>query len=109
MRNRVLFLALISVQLSLCIPACAQNDKTISDCYVIEIGAISDQNRARPAYREEFTKEIYQVPEGITIKELILSLPGIKRNIFGRLVTNKEKKTVRCIWEAVGVCPQLKR
>ena len=97
MRNRVLLLALISVQMSLCVPACAQKDKTISDCYVIEIGAKSDQNRARPAYREEFTKKTYQVPEGITVKELILSLPGIKRNILGRLVTNKEKKTVRCI------------
>jgi hypothetical protein len=74
-----------------------KKDKTISDCYVIEIGTISDQNRARPAYREEFTKKTYQVPEGITIKELILSLPGIKRNILGRLAAKKSKKTIRCI------------
>ena len=74
-----------------------KKDKTISDCYVIEIGAISDQNRARPAYREEFTKKTYQVPEGITVKELILSLPGIKTNILGRLVAKKSKKTIRCI------------
>lgn len=74
-----------------------KKDKTISDCYVIEIGAISDQNRARPAYREEFTKKTYQVPEGITVKELILSLPGIKRNILGRLAAKKSKKTIRCI------------
>jgi len=74
-----------------------KKDKTISECYVIEIGAISDQNRARPAYREEFTKKTYQVPEGITVKELILSLPGIKRNILGRFVAKKSKKTVRGI------------
>ena len=74
-----------------------KKDKTISECYVIEIGTISDQNRARPAYREEFTKKTYQVPEGITVKELILSLPGIKRNILGRLAANKSKKTIRCI------------
>ena len=74
-----------------------KKDKTISECYVIEIGAISDQNRARPAYREEFTKKTYQVPEGITVKELILSLPGIKTNILGRLVAKKSKKTIRCI------------
>lgn len=97
MRKRVLLLALASMMMSLCIPACAQNDKSISDCYVIEIGAISDQNRARPAYREEFTKKTYQVPEGITVKELILSLPGIKRNILGRFMAKKSKKTIRCI------------
>ena len=74
-----------------------KKDKTISDCYIIEIGAISDKNRARPAYREEFTKKTYQVPEGITVKELILSLPGIKTNILGRLVAKKSKKTIRCI------------
>ena len=114
MRKRVLLPALASIMMSLCIPACAQHihsdsiqvfsdeeiakiksyemtskervkkDKTITDCYIIEIGAISDQNRARPAYREEYTKKTYQVPEGITVKELILSLPGIKRNILGR-------------------------
>ena len=97
MRKRVLLLALVSVLMSLCIPACAQQDKTISECYVIEIGTISDQDRARPAYREEFTKKTYQVPEGITVKELILSLPGIKTNILGRLVAKKNKKTIRCI------------
>ena len=127
MRNRVLLLALISMMMLLCIPACAQHlqsdsikilsdeliakiksyektsekrvkkDKTISDCYIIEIGAISDQNRARPAYREEFTKKTYQVPEGITVKELILSLPGIKTNILGRLAAKESKKTIRCI------------
>ncbi len=127
MRKRVLLLALTSIMMSLCIPARAQylisdsvkllsdeqiakvksyemtskervkKDKTITDCYIIEIGAISDQNRARPAYREEYTKKTYQVPEGITVKELILSLPGIKRNILGRLVAKKSKKTIRCI------------
>ena len=97
MRNKVLLLALTSMLMSLCVPICAQKDKTISDCYVIEIGAISDQNRARPDYREEFIKKTYQVPEGITVKELILSLPGIKRNILGRLVTINGKLTVRCI------------
>ena len=120
-------LALTSMLMSLCIPVCAQHlqgdsvkllldeqiakvksyemtikervkkDKTISDCYIIEIGAISDQNRARPAYREEYTKKTYQVPEGITVKELILSLPGIKTNILGRLAAKKSKKTIRCI------------
>lgn len=74
-----------------------KKDKTISECYVIEIGTISDHNRARPAYREELTKKTYQVPEGITVKELILSLPGIKTNILGRLVAKKSKKTIRCI------------
>ncbi len=97
MRKRVLLLALVSVLMSLCIPACAQQDKTISECYVIEIGTISDQDRARPAYREELTKKTYQVPEGITVKELILGLPGIKTNILGRLVAKKSKKTIRCI------------
>jgi|GEM_PF-1112946 len=74
-----------------------KKDKTISECYVIEIGTISDQDRARPAYRDEYTNKIYQVPEGITVKELILSLPGIKTNILGRLVAKKSKKTIRCI------------
>ncbi len=127
MRKRVLLPALASMMMSLCIPARAQylisdsvkllsdeqiakvksyemtikervkKDKTISDCYVIEIGAISDQNRARPYYREEFTKKTYQVPEGITVKELILSLSGIKRNILGRFMAKKSKKTIRCI------------
>ncbi len=97
MRKTVLLLALTSMLMSLCVPACAQKDKTISDCYVIEIGAISDQDRARPAYRDEFTKKTYQVPEGITVKELILNLPGIKTNIFGRLAAKKSKKTIRCI------------
>ena len=97
MRNRIKIFALASVLMSLCIPAFAQKDKTITDCYVIEIGAISDQNRARPAYRDEYTNKTYQVPEGITIKELILSLPGIKTNILGRLVAKKSKKTVRII------------
>ncbi len=97
MRKKVLLLALTSVLMSLCVPTCAQKDKTITDCYVIEIGAISDQNRARPAYRDEYTNKTYQVPEGITIKELILSLPGIKTNILGRLVTINGKQTVRCI------------
>lgn len=71
--------------------------KSVLSEYVIEIGDIPEETMARPKGKEGYTRNIYKVPVGITVKELIFSLPGIKRNELGRLITQKEKITVSYI------------
>ena len=71
--------------------------KSIESEYVIEIGKISKKTRARREDKENFTKKTYKVPEGITFKELIFSLPGIEIDNMGRLITQKRKNIVRTI------------
>jgi len=71
--------------------------KSIESEYVIEIGKISKKTRARREDKENFTKKIYKVPEGITFKELIFGLPGIEIDNMGRLITPKRKNIVRII------------
>ena len=71
--------------------------KSIESEYVIEIGKISKKTRARREDKENFTKKTYKVPEGITFKELIFSLPGIEIDNMGRLITEKRKNIVRTI------------
>ena len=118
MRKKFLLIALISVLMSLCIPACGQQSQsdsiltadiianvkpyvksleTVFDRYVIEIGEISEETMARRSGSEQYTERTYKVPEGITFKELVFSLPGIKKNKLGRLITEEEGKTVRTI------------
>ena len=101
MRNRVLLLALISVQMSLCIPAIAQQayvkPKVLAQ-YVIKIGELSEETIARPKGKEDYTQKVYQLPDGITFKELIFGLPGIKKNDLGRLVTKEGKEIVSSIF-----------
>ena len=71
--------------------------KSIESEYVIEIGKISKKKRARREDKENFTKKIYKVPEGITFKELISGLPGSEIDNMGRLITQKRKNIVRII------------
>ena len=85
--------------MSLCIPASARlipRTKVLSQ-YIIEIGDISEETVARPEWTEDYLKETYKLPAGITFNELIFSLPGIEKNRSGRLVTKKGNKTVRFI------------
>ena len=69
-------------------------EKSIEFEYVIEIGKISKKTRARREDKENFTKKIYKVPEGITFKELITSLPGIEIDKAGRFITKERKSSV---------------
>ena len=101
MRKRVLLLALTSVLMSLCIPAIAQQayvkPKVLAQ-YVIKIGDISEETMARPKGKEDYTQNVYQLPDGITFKELIFGLPGIEKNVLGRLVTKEGKEIVSSIF-----------
>ena len=118
MRNRIKLFALASVLMSLCIPACGQQSQsdsiltadiianvkpyvkslaTVFARYVIEIGDISEETIARRSGSEQYTERTYKVPEEITFKELVFSLPGLKKNKLGRLITEEEGKTVRTI------------
>ena len=101
MRKRVLLLALTSVLMSLCIPAIAQQayvkPKVLAQ-YVIKIGDISEETMARPKGKEDYTQNVYQIPDGITFKELIFGLPGIEKNVLGRLVTKEGKEIVSSIF-----------
>ena len=99
MRKNVLFIVLTSMMMSLCVPACARlipRTKVLSQ-YIIEIGDISEETVARPEWTEDYLKETYKLPAGITFKELLFSLPGIEKNRSGKLVTKKGNKTVRFI------------
>ena len=69
-------------------------EKSIEFEYVIEIGKISKKTRARREDKENYTKKIYKVPEGITFKELITSLPGIEIDKAGRFITKERKSSV---------------
>ena len=101
MRKRVLLLALTSILMSLCIPAIAQQayvkPKVLAQ-YVIKIGDISEETMARPKGKEDYTQNVYQLPDGITFKELIFGLPGIEKNVLGRLVTKEGKEIVSSIF-----------
>ena len=101
MRKRVLLLALTSILMSLCIPAIAQQayvkPKVLAQ-YVIKIGDISEETMTRPKGKEDYTQNVYQIPDGITFKELIFGLPGIEKNVLGRLVTKEGKEIVSSIF-----------
>ena len=101
MRKKVLLLALTSVLMSLCIPVFAQQayvkPKVLAQ-YVIKIGDISEETMARPKGKEDYTQNVYQLPDGITFKELIFGLPGIEKNVLGRLVTKEGKEIVSSIF-----------
>ena len=101
MRNKVLLLALTSVLISLCIPVFAQQayvkPKVLAQ-YVIKIGELSEETIARPKGKEDYTQNVYQIPDGITFKELIFGLPGIEKNVLGRLVTKEGKEIVSSIF-----------
>ncbi len=101
MRKTVLLLALTSVLMSLCIPVFAQQayvKPKVLARYVIEIGDISEETMARPKGKEDYTQNVYQLPDGITFKELIFGLPGIEKNFLGRLVTKEGKEIVSSIF-----------
>ena len=90
---------LTSLLMSLCIPASARlipRTKVLSQ-YIIEIGDIQDEAKVRLQYKEDYAKNVYKLPAGITFKELLFSLPGIEKSRSGRLVTKKGNKTVRFI------------
>ena len=101
MRKTVLLLALTSMLMSLCIPVFAQQayvkPKVLAQ-YVIKIGDISEETMARPKGKEDYTQNVYQIPDGITFKELIFGLPGIEKNVLGRLVTKEGKEIVSSIF-----------
>ena len=101
MRKKVLLLALTSLLMSLCIPVFAQQayvkPKVLAQ-YVIKIGELSEETIARPKGKEDYTQNVYQLPDGITFKELIFGLPGIKKNDLGRLVTKEGKEIVSSIF-----------
>lgn len=101
MRKTVLLLALTSVLMSLCIPVFAQQayvkPKVLAQ-YVIKIGELSEETIARPKGKEDYTQNVYQLPDGITFKELIFGLPGIEKNFLGRLVTKEGKEIVSSIF-----------
>ena len=101
MRKTVLLLALTSMLMSLCVPTCAQQayvKPKVLARYVIEIGDISEETMARPKGKEDYTQNVYQLPDGITFKELIFGLPGIEKNVLGRLVTKEGKEIVSSIF-----------
>ncbi len=101
MRKKVLLLALTSLLMSLCIPVFAQQayvkPKVLAQ-YVIKIGELSEETIARPKGKEDYTQNVYQLPDGITFKELIFGLPGIEKNYLGRLVTKEGKEIVSSIF-----------
>ena len=123
MRNKVLMFALTFLLMLLCIPSKAQQsqgDSTVSLTqltadmianvkpyvrpkvlakYIIEIGDISEETMARPRDgREGYTQNIYKKPEGITVGELIFSLPDITKDQSGKLITKEGEKIVRTIY-----------
>ena len=101
MRKKDLLLALTSVLMSLCIPAFAQQPYMMPEVlgrYVIEIGDLPQGAQARPKGKEEYIKDVNILPEGITFKELIFGLPGIEKNVLGRLVTKEGKEIVSSIF-----------
>ena len=101
MRKTVLLLALTSMLMSLCIPVFAQQayvkPKVLAQ-YVIKIGELSEETIARPKGKEDYTQNVYKLPSGITFKELIFGLPGIEKNVLGRLVTKEGKEIVSSIF-----------
>ena len=118
MRKKVLLLALTSMLMSLCIPAIAQqsqSDSTVSLSqltaemiekvkvyeesgkleeyeYIIEIKQISADVNI-----DSKGNKIFQVPEGITLKELLSQLPSVQTDKKGRLLTKSRKNIVTSI------------
>ena len=118
MRKKVLLLTLTSMLMLLCIPVCAQqqSDSTVSLTgltadmianvkaytpdsgeleeyeYIIEIKPSSDDVNT-----DSKDNKIFQVPEGITIKELLSRLPGVETDKDGRLITESGKDIVTSI------------
>ena len=132
MRNRVLLLALTSVLMSLCIPAIAQQPQSDSTEkvtvltpemwadmlanvkayevpgklgeyeYIIEIKPSLDDVNIDPK-----DNKIFQVPEGITVKELLSRLPGVETDKDGRFITKSRKDIVTSIeFNGVKVYPE---
>ncbi len=101
MRKKDLLLALASVLVSLCIPTFAQQPYVMPEVlgrYVIEIGDLQEGTQARPKGKEDYIKDANILPEGITFKELLFSLPGITKDKSGRLVTIEGDKIVRSVF-----------
>ena len=121
MKKKVLLLALASILVSLCIPACAQqsqSDSTVSLSqltaemiekvkpyevsvkleeleeyeYIIEIKQISADVNI-----DSRDNKLFQVPEGITLKELLSQLPSVQTDKKGRLLTKSRKDIVTSI------------
>ena len=71
------------------------NKKLVESEFVIEIGKISKKTKATSEeYKNYSNKKTYKVPEGITLKELISRLPGVKTDKDGKLITSQRKDTV---------------
>ena len=69
--------------------------KLVESEYVIEIGKISKKTKATSdEYKNYSNKKTYKVPEGISLKELIARLPGVKTDKDGKLITSQRKDTV---------------
>ena len=60
--------------------------------YIIEIKQISDDVNIAPK-----DSKIFQVPEGITLKDLLSRLPGVETDKDGRLITESRKDIVTSI------------
>ena len=118
MRKIVPLFVLTSIMMSLCIPVCAQqqSDSTVSLTgltadmianvkaytpdpgeleeyeYIIEINPSSDYVNI-----DSKDNKIFQVPEVITLKELLSRLPGVQTDKKGRLLTKSRKDIVTSI------------
>ena len=67
--------------------------------YIIEIGDIQEETMARPRDgREGYTQNIYKKPEGITVGELLFSLPDITKDQLGKLITKEGENIVHIIY-----------
>ena len=99
MSKRVILFVLASMMMSICIPACArkQQSKSVLAQYFIEIGDIQEEAKARPQGKEDYPQDTNKIPEGITVKELIFSLPSITTNRSGKLITIEGKEIVNSI------------
>ena len=65
--------------------------KLVESEYVIEIGKISKKTKATSdEYKNYSNKKTYKVPEGISLKELIARLPGVKTDKDGKLITSQK-------------------
>ncbi len=72
--------------------------KLVESEYVIEIGKISKKTKATSQeYKNYSNKKTYKVSEGISLKELISRLPGVKTDKDGKLITSQRKDTVEII------------
>lgn len=66
--------------------------KLVESEYVIEIGKISKKTKVTSQEYKNFSnKKTYKVSEGISLKELISRLPGVKTDKDGKLITSQRK------------------